>query len=60
MDFEHILVLLQVCEKTIQWPRLKLIHDAAMAELEDYAVPQDIKTEEDAEKAAEEDNGRRV
>lgn len=36
-DFEEVSKLLHVAEKTRDYPKLKRIHDAAMAQLEEHA-----------------------
>ncbi len=38
-DFNRIAALLHVVEKTRDYPKLKSIHDSAMAELEEHANP---------------------
>lgn len=38
MDYPAILTLLQICDLAKEWPDLKPIHDAAMAELADGGV----------------------
>lgn len=43
MDFQKAAMLLHVCDKSKNWPNLRPLHDAAMAELmkmqEDKAEP---------------------
>lgn len=34
IDFNRAGLLLHICDLSVKWPRLKAIHDAAMAELE--------------------------
>ena len=40
IDLDRAATLLHVADKAKQWPRLKAIHDAAMAELEAMQVPE--------------------
>ncbi len=39
MDFERILLLLEIEERTRNHPALKMIYDTVMAELRDAATP---------------------
>ena len=36
-DMTDVHMLLSIAEKTLQWPKLKAIHDQAMQALEDHA-----------------------
>jgi len=54
MDFNHVATLLMVAEKTLGFPKLKRIHDAAVAELEAMvAEPVEEVEEEPAEEEAD-------
>ncbi len=52
LDFNHVATLLMVAEKTLGFPRLKKIHDAAVAELEamiaEEPVEEPVEEEADA------------
>ena len=50
LDFNHVATLLMVAEKTLGFPKLKPIHDAAVAELEAMIAPEPVE-----EKAVEEE-----
>ena len=41
MDFQKAAMLLHVCDKAKNWPNLKPLHDAAMAELIDLQAPEE-------------------
>ncbi len=43
LDFNHVATLLMVAEKTLGFPRLKPIHDAAVAELEAMIAPEPVE-----------------
>ncbi len=45
LDFNHVATLLMVAEKTLGFPRLKPIHDAAVAELEAMVVEEPVEEE---------------
>ena len=45
IDFDKVLLLLQVCDLSKNWPPLKRMHDAAMAEL--------VKMQEEPEEETE-------
>lgn len=59
MDFDEICVLLEVVKNTNPnlYPKLKTIHDAAMARLEEISTE---PVEEKAESEVEASNGRRL
>ncbi len=41
MDFSKAAMLLHVCAKSKDWPNLKVLHDAAMGELEAMCKPKE-------------------
>ncbi len=43
LDFSHIATLLMVAEKTLGFPKLRPIHDAAVAELEAMIVGEPVE-----------------
>ncbi len=45
LDFNHVATLLMVAEKTLGFPKLKPIHDAAVAELEAMIAPEPVEEE---------------
>ena len=45
LDFNHVATLLMVAEKTLGFPRLKKIHDAAVAELEAMVAEEPVEEE---------------
>ncbi len=51
LDFNHVATLLMVAEKTLGFPRLKPIHDAAVAELEAMIAPEPVEEEPVEEEA---------
>ena len=56
MDFNHVATLLMVAEKTLGFPKLRPIHDAAVAELESMlpqSEPVEVVEEEPAEEEAD-------
>ncbi len=54
-DFNRIAALLHVVEKTRDYPKLKTIHDAAMAELEQHANPETLEAEQEPGAAAQDE-----
>ena len=50
-DMTDVHMLLSIAEKTLQWPKLKALHDQAMQALEEHAknlvAPAPASTEED-------------
>ena len=51
LDFNHVATLLMVAEKTLGFPKLKPIHDAAVAELEAMIAPEPVEEEAVEEEA---------
>jgi len=43
MDFSKAAMLLHVCAKSKDWPNLKVLHDAAMGELEAMCKPPEVQ-----------------
>jgi len=41
IDFNRAAMLLHVCDKSKNWPNLRKLHDAAMAELVDMQEPEE-------------------
>lgn len=68
MDFDRVETLLSIAERSMKWPHLKHLHDAAMEELE-ATKPQEkpkpvptvlVSDEEETQKEPEEKEERRV
>lgn len=62
LDFDRILVLLNVVEKSMGHPNLNLIQHTAMAELQDICAPEEEPVPVDEPKAtpkAEDNGGKR-
>ncbi len=55
LDFNHVATLLMVAEKTLGFPKLKKIHDAAVAELEAMIAEPVEEVEAVEEEPAEEE-----
>ena len=43
MDFDRVETLLSIAERSMKWPHLKHLHDAAMKELEATKPQEEVK-----------------
>lgn len=60
MNFEKATMLLMICDKSKNWPNLRLLHDAAMAELMAIQAPEVEVEEPEPEVEAEPALDRRL